>query len=85
MYNQLNHTDDVSGIVIGDIQFNGQLHYDGRPQGPTIWATDDNDMQQQADAILARIKEDCGTVFDAIYPINDWKLRSYKNGIELGQ
>jgi hypothetical protein len=68
----------VSGQIIGSITHAGAIYYDGRKQCQTQYSETLDGLQNLLDAEFARIKAECRTVFDTIYPLNKWEGRIYE-------
>lgn len=69
-------TDDVGGVIIGDVMFSGQLYYEGRPQRGRFYARDDVELGRIAKSLKAQILEDCGPAAYLIYPdVDAWTMK----------
>lgn len=61
-------TDDVNGVIIGGDYVAAKLCYDGRQQGNTIYADNQEQAKQLAIKLKAEFREDLGdTLFKEIY------------------
>ena len=69
-------TDDVGGVIIGDVMFSGQLYYEGRSQRGRFYARDDAELNRIAKSLKAQILKDCGSASHLIYPDDDaWTMK----------
>ncbi len=65
-----------NSVIIGDIYSQGQLFYQGRPQGPHFNGANDAELREKAKAAKARILAELGKVEAArVYPQDAWELR----------
>ena len=64
--------DDVNGQIIGGNYGRSWVTYCGRKQGPTCYPTNEREAYLQCDAIVEKIKEDCGVAFKDIFPLKKW-------------
>lgn len=68
--------DIVRGVIIGDPWKTGQLFYDGRAQGPTFIADDDEGLRMIAKARKTALGHQLGREFDRLFPdASKWELR----------
>jgi hypothetical protein len=68
--------DIVRGTVIGPIEMQGQLFYEGKPQGGTFQGETDQELKREAGRRKNAIRRDCGRAFEIIFPnLGGWELR----------
>jgi hypothetical protein len=68
-------TDDVSGQIIGGEYGQCWVTYQGRKQGNTGYPANEVEADSFCQAVIDRIKNECGEVFSMIYPDkNGWKF-----------
>ena len=60
--------EEVNGQVIGDYLSVSDLLYEGRKQGPRIYALNDDEVMQKAKDYIAYLKQDLGSSYRDIYP-----------------
>jgi hypothetical protein len=66
------HDDDVDGQIIGGFFGDCWLTYDGRKQGPTMYAQDQDTAKILLNNLQGQIKASCGSVYRDIYPAQLW-------------
>ena len=66
------HDDDVNGQIIGGDYGQCWLTYEGRKQGPTLYARSAVTAQELLAAEHRRIKAECGEAYRDIYPAPKW-------------
>ena len=64
--------DDVYGQIIGGDYGQAWVTYCGRRQGPMCYPRDEAEASAKCDALVAKIKEECGAAFKDIYPLQKW-------------
>ena len=64
--------DDPIGQIIGEYYGECWLTYEGRKQGPTMYARSAVTAQELLAAEHARIKAKCGQAYRDIYPAPSW-------------
>ena len=66
--------DCVSGQIVGGDYGQCWVTYDGRKQGQTMYPASRADAEMFCNEIIEKIKRDCGTVFEVIYPEELWRF-----------
>ena len=68
-------SDDVNGVIVGDVLLKGQLQYQGRNQGQCFYADTAIQLVEEARKIKTQLVSDQHPVEKLIYPNDsDWKL-----------
>ena len=67
--------EDVNGQIVGSDYGQCWVTYQGRQQGPMMYAQDYPEADKMCIETVERIKSECGEVFDLIYPDKSaWKF-----------
>jgi hypothetical protein len=70
--------DDVRGVIIGGCLLVACLMYEGRKQGPTIYAEDEMQAIAEARRRIESYRESFGEAYRMIYPSRArWEVRIY--------
>lgn len=69
------YDEEVSGAVAGRYLLVCSLRYEGRKQGPTIYAETEEEAERIAEDRKAEIIRACGAAACRIYPLDAWELR----------
>ena len=64
--------DDVNGQIVGGEYGTAWVTYEGRKQGNTCYPSNEAEAFAMCEAVVSRIKDECGAAFSDIYPLNKW-------------
>jgi hypothetical protein len=71
------YDENVNGIIIGEIGFQGALFYDGKKQGPTINGFSHDEVIEKGKSALQEIKNNLGENYARVFPAPIWEVRIY--------
>lgn len=69
--------ENVNGVIIGEIGFQGALYYNGTKQGGTIYGVSDDEIIEKGKTALQEIKNNLGESYQMIFPLKVWEIRIY--------
>ena len=69
------YEEEVDGHVVGRYYLTCSLRYEGRKQGPTIYAETEEEAKRIAEDRKAEIIRECGAAACDIFPLDAWELR----------